>query len=564
MFIQARLRNFGGDGVPVGQGSLAASVGAKPLRARGTSISTMAIAIGTTSTTTTTSVWFVEENRQPFFTLQRVYLAYLSCRKAKRNKMSALLFEANLEENLVRLVEELQSGQYRPTTSICFYTEKPKCREIIAADFRDRVVHHLLYNALSPQWEKIFIHHSYACRPGKGTHNAATALQKMVRQITCNSTRRAFYVKLDIHNFFMSIDKSILLEMLLKKCRHPDLRWLLQVVVLHDPVQKFLFHDREGLRFKIAPHKSLFHTKAGCGLPIGNLTSQFFANVYLNALDQFIKHELKIRYYMRYVDDVVLLHENARYLQAQIPVIANFIGDRLRLELNKKATKNGRISAGVDFVGFIVRPTYILVRRRTLGNLQQKLAKMKHELVQERMGYIFYRFDPIILESGIATLNSYIGHLRHANAKGAFDRMIQRHPFLDMYFCFDGKKFINRFALRKQKRLLLCQQIRIYQRLLKDFFCIFEIGCYFEIFGKQAKEYSQQLGLRLLADWRGWQYACGFHKRHLPRILNKCIDLNIPVVIIQQTGREHYRTMERRPVLLAKPIKSTLNKIQRI
>ncbi len=201
------------------------------------------------------------------------------------------------------LVKELQERRYQPQTSICFYTEKPKCREIFAASFRDRIVHHLVYNFLSPVWEKIFIFHSYACRSNKGTHAAANALQKFLKSATLTGRCRAFYLKMDIQNFFMTIDRKILFELLAAKCPHQDLLPLLKTIVFHDPTTDYTMQDRHNVRAGLPKHKSLFFAKPNCGLPIGNLTSQFFANVYLNALDQFIKHVLKVRYYLRYVDD---------------------------------------------------------------------------------------------------------------------------------------------------------------------------------------------------------------------------------------------------------------------
>jgi retron-type reverse transcriptase len=175
------------------------------------------------------------EDNHPLFNFPRMYRAYFACRRNKRNKSSALAFELNHEENLVALVEELRERRYRPSTSICFYTQKPKAREIFAAAFRDRIVHHLIYEALAPVWERVFIHHSYACRPEKGTHAAALALQRFLRQATANGSRPASFLKMDIHNFFMTIDRRKLFDMLAARCHDPDLLWLLHIIVFHDP-----------------------------------------------------------------------------------------------------------------------------------------------------------------------------------------------------------------------------------------------------------------------------------------------------------------------------------------
>ena len=380
---------------------------------------------------------YAEENHHPLFNLGQMCRAYHACRKAKRNKPSALAFEVNLEENLTSLVNELLERAYRPATSICFYTVKPKRREIFAADFRDRVVHHLIYKEICRCWERVFIDQSYACRPGKGPHKAVLDLQKMLRKVTANGRRRAYYLKLDIRNFFMTIDRLILYNLLLKKCSNPDLRWLLHTVIFHEPTKDFILQDRYRLRYGLPPHKSLFFASEYCGLPIGNLTSQFFANVYLNELDQFVKHKLNCRFYSRYVDDMILLGTSIQELEEHERNIADFVSDRLHLNLNAKSRTVALVSGGVDFVGFIVRPSYILVRRRTLGNLKEKIRRMQRELVEERAECTLYRFDHVKLQKFLATLNSYLGHLQYGRCNNFLIKLWQSNGFLSIYFSFD-------------------------------------------------------------------------------------------------------------------------------
>ncbi len=375
-------------------------------RAPGLSISIMVIATTTTTSTTITMFeQFVEENHHPLFNFPQMYGAYLDCRRTKRNSISALAFEVDHEANLLVLVDELREGRYRPGTSICFYTRKPKCREIFAAHFRDRIVHHLVFKKISPVWEKIFIHHSYACRPGKGTHAAANAVQKFLRMATYNSVRRAWYLKLDIRNFFMSIDREVLFNMLTSKCPQGYLQELLRVIVFHDSTGDYELQDRQGFGKLLPRHKSLFYTKPSCGLPIGNLTSQFFANVYLNALDQFIKHHLKARFYARYVDDLVLVHTDRETLCCWQGEIERFLERELKLAINRSATRLAPVSGGVDFVGFIIRPGYRLVRRRVIGNLKMKLRMIEKQLGNCEVGTIAYKFDQNALENCVATIN---------------------------------------------------------------------------------------------------------------------------------------------------------------
>lgn len=225
-----------------------------------------------------------------------------------------LRFEADQEKNLIALRAALIDRSYQPRRSVCFFTTRPKFREIIAADFRDRVVHHLLVDYLEKTWEPVFIHDSYACRKGKGVHKGVARLQQFIRQVTANGTRRAWYLQLDIRNYFMSIDRDILFGMLAARLHDKTALWLTRMLVYHDVTANCHFRGRRDLLARIPPHKTLFGAGPDKGLPIGNLNSQFFANVYLNRLDQFVKHDLKCRYYLRYCDDFVLLSHDREQL----------------------------------------------------------------------------------------------------------------------------------------------------------------------------------------------------------------------------------------------------------
>ena len=241
----------------------------------------------------------------PLFSYENIYRQYLNCRRNKRNTINALRFEYNLEENLVKLQEELEGQTYIPSRSVCFMAKKPKLREIFAADFRDRVVHHILVDYLERIWEPKFIFDSYACRKKKGVHFGVKRLQGFIRKAAHNESRKAHFLQLDIENFFMNIDKDILFNMITDKVRDEKVLWLARTLIYHDCTNDYVLKgDRQYLR-KLAPRKSLFYAGERKGFPIGNLTSQFFANVYLNVLDQFIKHQLKCRYYVRYCDDFV-------------------------------------------------------------------------------------------------------------------------------------------------------------------------------------------------------------------------------------------------------------------
>jgi RNA-directed DNA polymerase len=186
----------------------------------------------------------------------------------------------------------------------------PKFLEIFAADFRDCVVHHVLVEGLERIWEPIFLHDSYACRKGKGTHRAVTRPQQFMRRVTHNGTKPGFALQLDIRGFFFHIDKERLFQIIAKRLWDETLLWLARTIIFHDCTEQPVFKTDRRLWRHIPPHKTLFGTENRRGLPIGNLTSQFFSNVYLNELDQFEKHRLKVRHYLRYSDDFVLVHED--------------------------------------------------------------------------------------------------------------------------------------------------------------------------------------------------------------------------------------------------------------
>ena len=317
----------------------------------------------------------VRRQMRDIFSFANIYRCYLACRRNKRNTINALKFEINAEENILKLENELKSKIYRPSRSILFAARSPKLREIFAADFRDRVVHHILVDYLERIWDRIFIDDSYACRKGKGTHAAVMRLQSFLRKVSRNGRARAYYLQLDIRDFFTSIDKTILFNALQKKIRDKEALWLTEKIIFWDCTRSFILRDREGVLKNIPPHKSIFGNDNKRGLPIGNLTSQFFANVYLNELDQFVKHSLKAKYYIRYVDDFVLLSDNKGTLIKWRQDIETFLAEKLLLRLHPKRRKLQPISNGIDFLGYITRRDYILVRRRVINNLKSRLRR---------------------------------------------------------------------------------------------------------------------------------------------------------------------------------------------
>lgn len=330
------------------------------------------------------------------YSLEKLVQAYFDCRQHKRTTASALRFELDLERNLLALHEDLASGAYRPGRSICFAISRPRPREVWAAEFRDRIVHHLLYNQVADRFHRRFIADSCACIPGRGTLYAAQRLEAKVRSQTQNWAKPGFYLKCDLANFFVSIDKRVLWPLLMKQIPERWWRGLCKVVLFHDPRSDYELQGSTQVLQAVPEHKRLVNAGPYSGLPIGNLSSQFFANVLLNELDQHIKHRIGARHYTRYVDDMVLLHESPQWLNAAKDSIDSFLPG-LGLALNPRKTVLQPISRGIDYVGQVIKPWRRTTRPRTL---QQSLTRL------ETMppGDVF------------ASGNSYLGLARQAGA----------------------------------------------------------------------------------------------------------------------------------------------------
>jgi RNA-directed DNA polymerase len=354
-----------------------------------------------TTRTRTTAVEFAPSANQydveVHLSFEELVIAYFDCRQMKRTTRSALEFEENLERNLSALYDELIDGSYRPGRSICFVITRPKPREVWAAAFRDRIVHHLLYNRIGPHFERSFIVDSCACIKGRGTLYAAKRLESKVRSITQNWSRPAHYLKCDLANFFVSINKPILLDLLLAKIETPFWRWLAELVLMHDPRADFEFRGDAALMARVPPHKRLMEQASHLGLPIGNLSSQFFANVYLDVLDQRAKHIVGARHYIRYVDDFLFLDESPARLNEILADVTAFLPARLGVQLNPRKTILQPVARGVDFVGQVIKPWRRETRKRTRNEAYRRVAETPAANL-------------------LPVANSYFGLLRQASA----------------------------------------------------------------------------------------------------------------------------------------------------
>ena len=283
--------------------------------------------------------------------LADVFRAYYDVRAQNHDTQSRLRFEKDLEENLVELYREILEGRYRVGQSTCFIVDKPMPWEIFAADFRDRVVHHLLYNYLSPLFECTFIDDSYACRKGRGMFKGMECLGYYIRSCTKNYTRPAYILNLDIQDYFMSINRKILYDLIEQfllqyiprqgVCRKGAFNlervlYLTREVVFNDPTKDCIVYGSQKDRQGLSRSKSLFHAAPGCGLPIEHFTSPLFSNIYLNELDQFVKKELGVRYYGRYADNFLLIHSDHCFLLNAEEQISFFLLHSLGLKLHPK------------------------------------------------------------------------------------------------------------------------------------------------------------------------------------------------------------------------------------
>jgi hypothetical protein len=338
-------------------------------------------------------------------------------------------FDGHWIENLLEIEEQLLSCAWRPSPPTCFIQLTPKAREIHAPAFADRVVHHWLVPQLERLYEPTFIHDSYSNRAGKGTHAAVRRLQGFVRQVH-SGQGGGYYLQLDVANFFNSIHRATLYGMLkarMERAGLPEITRRATHALLNYSIERTgvirAYTDAE--REAVPPHKRLENAVPGCGIAIGNLSSQFFANVYLDRLDQFVKHTLKVPRYLRYVDDFVLVHHSREQLEAWRQQIETFLSTQLRLEL-KAEQKLRPLREGIDFLGYVTFPTHTVVRRRVISHVRAKLSAWQRRHITGRG--ITNNRDA--LDQLWSTWASYAGHFRHANSYRLRVRIFNAFPWI--------------------------------------------------------------------------------------------------------------------------------------
>lgn len=370
------------------------------------------------------SLFDTTPKEKPKIELKELFEAYYSCRYNKRNTANAIAFEIDYESKLIQLCNQINNGTYQIGRSIAFIVNKPVKREIFAADFRDRIVHHLIINKLNHLFEKEFINDSYGCRINKGTHFGIKRVDTFIRKCSKNYTKDCYVLKLDIQGFFMHINKNILwqkLELFINEKYHQkDKAFILKLskqVVFNNPTQNCIIKGKRSNWNDLPNSKSLFHSPTNSGLPIGNLTSQVFANFYMNTLDHYIKHNLKIKYYGRYVDDFVIVHENKAYLKSLISHFTTFLHSTLKLTLHPKKIHLQHYKKGVKFIGAVILPNRIYIGNRTKGNFYNAIAK-QNQIVQNR------KPTKAEQEALLSSLNSYLGIMKHYKSFNLRKQMI--------------------------------------------------------------------------------------------------------------------------------------------
>ena len=303
--------------------------------------------------------------------LENLFAAWQEFYRGKSSKKDVQNFTVNLIDNIVALHDSLANRTYRHSGYDHFAISDPKPRQIHKACVQDRILHHAIYRVLYPAFDVIFIADSFSCRINKGTHKALNRFSDMARTVSKNDTKTCWILKCDIKKFFASIDQAILINILNKRIQDQNIIWLLQNLI-----------------------ESFSINNPGKGLPLGNLTSQLFCNVYMNQFDQFVKHKLKAKYYIRYADDFVLLSEDKGWLENQMPFISDFLNQELKLSLHPDKVYIKTFASGIDFLGWMHFPKY---RRLRTVTKRRMFKRMQDSPTRE-------------------TLQSYLGLLKHGHS----------------------------------------------------------------------------------------------------------------------------------------------------
>ena len=358
-----------------------------------------------------------------------LYRAYLNARLCKRYRYEVLNFSAHLEDNLVKLQKELIDRTYTLGKYREFYIYEPKKRLIMAQPFKDRVVQWAIYQVLNPVFAQGYIMDSYACIKERGTHKAVKRLHYWLRQVG-KKPEKYYFLKLDISKYFYRIDHDVLMGILKRKIRDDDMVFLLDKIV-----------NSSETNFGLPPGKSPGEVKRSDrvsekGMPVGNLSSQMFANLYLNELDQYCKRMLGIHFYVRYMDDVIILHQDKDQLHEWKRIIDTFLKEKLQLDLNEK-TCIRPITLGVEFCGYKIWNTHIKLRKSTALKMKRNLKKLQKE----------YAAGEVTVEEAKQTISSYLGILKHCDSYSLKRTIFGEYGSSEVY---EGWFFLQRATTETQ------------------------------------------------------------------------------------------------------------------
>lgn len=334
------------------------------------------------------------------YSFENLHAAYLRARRGKRDRIEVQRFELDLEGNLIQLQNELIWGQYRTGAYRKFIVTEPKERIVAALPFRDRVVQHAIVGVIEPIWERRFISDSYACRPGKGTHKGADRAQAMLRNVK-REHGYVFVLKADISKFFYSIDHGAIKSLVRRRIACKRTLSLIDNII-----------DSTAQAGDTNP----------VGLPIGNLTSQLFANIYLHELDEFVKHGLREKLYMRYMDDFCVVHHDKDHLHRVRALIEQFLWQRLRLKTNAKTqvfpvgVRHGR---AMDFLGYRIWTTHRRIRKSSISRISRTLRRMRR----------LYSQGKVSIEKIGESVKSWIAHASHAESFGLRKKLLGSFAF---------------------------------------------------------------------------------------------------------------------------------------
>ena len=335
---------------------------------------------------------------------ENLFLAFNHAKKSKTKRRYVKRFQKNLRRNLLKLSDELSSQTYKPNKLTTFILRDPKTRKISKSAFRDRVVHHALCNLIVPLLERVFIYDSYANQIGKGTLKAIERFDNFKRKISKNNTRKCFVLKADIKHYFKEIDHQILVNIIKRKIKDKKVIWLIKQILSVNNKTK--------------------------GMPLGNLTSQFFANLYLNELDTFVKHKLKAKYYIRYVDDFVILHESKERLEKLKLEINSFLIEGLKIELYPSKSNVLKLDSGINFLGLRIFYHHKLLRKTNLRNFDKKFNNLR----------ILFNEGIISKEKALGSLEGWMAYCSHANT-----HKYRKHLIRDFnkYFSHGNKLLVH-------------------------------------------------------------------------------------------------------------------------